>query len=238
MDASSLLQRNHLLSLLKPEVQQRLLPLLNLVTIPIGQFISEANRPVSTVYFPVSCVASSLRTTEDGVTVEMATVGKEGFVGLPLLLGTQHDPMDSIAQIDGEALSMSAEDFINTVEDETTGLRNILLLYTQATLTQVIQNAACNRSHNIEQRCARWILMTQDRVQRESFILGHHFVSYMLAAPEASVTSAMAVLSKANLLTYSGNVIHVLDRPRLKEASCSCYDIINREYDRLLNTGL
>ena len=238
MDASSLCQRNHLLSLLKPEVQQRVLPLLNLVNIPIGQFLSEASRPISTVYFPLSFVASSLRTTEDGVTVEMATVGNEGFVGLPLLLGTQHDPLDSIAQIDGEALSMSGENFINTIEDSTTGLRNILLLYTQATFTQVIQNAACNRSHSIEQRCARWILMTRDRAQRESFILGHHFVSYMLAAPEADVESAMAVLANARLLTYSGNVIHVVDRPRLKEASCSCYDVIKREYDRLLNTSL
>jgi hypothetical protein len=79
--------------------------------------------------------------------------------------------------------------------------------------------------------------MTQDRVQRDSFILGHHFVSYMLAVPEATVTSAMAVLSKAHLLTYSGNLVHVLDRSRLKVASCSCYDIINREYERLLNTA-
>ncbi len=236
MDASSLLQRNHLLSLLKPEVQQRLLPLLTLVTIPIGQFCSESNRPISTVYFPLSFVASSLRTTEDGITLEMATIGNEGFVGLPLLLGTQHELLDCIAQIDGEALSMSALDFINFVEDETTGLRNILLLYTQATLTQVIQNAACNRSHSIEQRCARWILMTQDRAQREAFMLGHHFVSYLLAVPEDRVTSAMAVLTRANLASYIGNMIHVLDRRRLEEASCSCYDIVKREYDRLLGS--
>lgn len=238
MDASSLLERNHLLSLLKPEVQQRLLPLLKLVTIPIGHVLSKANRPISTVYFPLSCVASNLRTTEDGITVEMATVGNEGFVGVPLLLGTQHDPMDSVAQIDGEALSMSAEDFINTIEDGTTGLRDILLLFTQATLSQVIQNAACNRSHSIEQRCARWILMTEERVQKESFILGHHFVSYMLATSTASVTSAMAVLSKAHLITYGGELISVLDRPRLEEASCSCYGIIKGEYDRLLGPSL
>jgi hypothetical protein len=214
MDVSSL-QRNHLLSLLKPEVQQRLLPLLTLVSIDIGEILAEADRITSTVYFPLSLVASSLRTTEDGVTVEMITVGNEGFVGLPLLLGSGHDPLRCIVQIDGEGLTMSAEDFIDTIEDGTTGLRNILLLYTQAALNQVIHNATCNRVHSIAQRCARWILMTQDRVQKESFILGGNFVSYMLAAPEAAVTSAMGTLSKANLLTYVGGKIHVLNRPHL-----------------------
>jgi hypothetical protein len=148
MDASSLFQRNHLLSILKPEVQQRLLPLLKPVTIPIGQVVCEANRPVSTVYFPLSFVSSSLRTTEDGITMEIATVGNEGFVGLPLLLGTQYDPLDAIAQIGGEGLSMTAKDFISTIDDGTTGLRNILQLYTQANIVQVIQNAACNRAHH------------------------------------------------------------------------------------------
>lgn len=236
MDASSLFQRNHLLSLLKPEVQQRLLPLLKPVTIPIGQVVAEANRPVSTVYFPLSFVSSSLRTTEDGITMEIATVGNEGFVGLPLLLGTQYDPLDAIAQIGGEGLSMAAKDFISTIDDGATGLRNILQLYTQANIVQVIQNAACNRAHNMERRCARWIIMTQDRCQADSFILGHHFVTYMLNAPEDEVMKTMTALAKANLITYFGGRISVLDRPGLKEASCSCYEVVNREYDRLLGT--
>jgi Crp-like helix-turn-helix protein len=235
MDAS-FLQRNHLLSLLKPEVQQRLLPLLKPVTISIGQIVSKANRPVSTVYFPLSFVSSSLRTTEDGITREIATVGNEGFVGLPLLLGTQYDPLDAIAQIGGEGLSMAAKDFISAIDDGGTGLRNILQLYTQANIVQVIQNAACNRSHNIERRCARWIIMTQDRCQEDSFILGHHFVTYMLNASQDVVMKTMTALTKANLITYSGGRISVLDRPRLKEASCSCYDVVNREYHRLLGT--
>jgi hypothetical protein len=240
MHASSIadLKRNHLLSLLKPEVQQRLLSLLKSVTVNVGQSVSEADRPASTVYFPLSCVSSSLKTLEDGVTVEMATVGNEGFIGVPLVLGTQHEPMDAIAQVGGEALTMSAEDFISTIEDVTTGLRTILLLYTQAVFNQVVQNAACNRGHSVEQRCARWILMTQDRVHEDSFILGRHFISYMLAAPESSVTNAIDVLSKAHLIIYTGGRMRILDRERLQQASCRCYGLIKREYDRLLNTAL
>lgn len=240
MHASSIavLQRNHLLSLLRPEVQQRLLPLLNLVTVEIGQFVLRADRPTSTLYFPLSFVSSSLKTIEDGITIEIATIGNEGFVGMPLFFGSQQEPLDSIAQIGGEALTMSAEEFNNMIEDPTTGLRKLLLLYTQAAFSQVVQNAACNRAHSIEQRCARWILMTQDRVHDESFILGSHFISYMLVIPEAIVASIIETLSKAELISYIGGKIRVLNRPHLKMVSCECYDVIKREYDRLLNTAL
>ena len=149
------LQRNHLLSLLKPEIQQRLLPMLNLVTVEIGQFVLHAHRPTSTVYFPLSFVTSTLKTMEDGITMEIATVGNEGFVGMPLFFGSQQEPLDSIAQIGGEALTMSAKDFNSMIENATTGLRKLLLLYAQAEFSQVVQNAACNRAHSIEQRCAR-----------------------------------------------------------------------------------
>ena len=230
------LQRNHLLSLLKPEIQQRLLPLLNLVTVEIGQFILRADRPTSTVYFPLSFVSSSLKTLEDGITMEMATIGNEGLVGMPLFFGTQQEPIDSIAQIGGEGLTMSAKSFHNTIEDATTGLRNILLLYTQAVFNQVVQNAACNRAHSIEQRCARWILMTQDRVHDEAFILGSQFISYMLVVPEAIVTSTIETLTEAKLISYIGGRIRVLDRPHLKNVSCDCYGDIKREYERLLNS--
>ena len=232
------LQRNYLLCLLKPEIQQRLLPMLNLVAVEIGQFVLQANRPTSIVYFPLSFCSSSLKTTEDGITIEIATVGNEGFVGMPLFFGSQHEPLDSIAQIGGEGLTMSAEDFNNTIEDATTGLRKILLLYAQAVFNQVVQNAACNRAHSIEQRCARWILMTQDRVHDEAFILGSHFISYMLVVPEPIVHSTIETLSKAKLISYIGEKIRVLDRPHLKNVSCECYDVIKREYERLLHTAL
>ena len=240
MRASSLadLQRNHLLSLLRPESQHRVQPSLTVVDIHFGQGLSTADQFTSTVYFPLSCVTSSLKATEDGVTMEMATVGNEGFVGLSLLFGTKQEPMDSIAQIDGEALSMSAKDFSHTLEDATIGLRTILLLYAQALLSQVAQNAACNRAHIIEQRCARWILMTQDRTRKESFFLGHLFISYMLIVPQPTVSRAMETLANAKLITYTYDTIDILNRQQLEKASCECYGDIKRGYDRILDAAV
>ena len=223
MRASSLadLQRNHLLSLLRPESQQRVRPLLTLVDVHLGQSLSAADQPTSTVYFPLSCVISSLRTTEEGITMEMATVGNEGFVGLSRLLGFEQEPMDAVAQIDGEALSMSTKDFLHTIEDATIGLRTILLLYAPALLSQVVHNAACNRAHSIEQRCARWILMTHYRTRKKSFFLGHRFISYMLVVPQATVNRAMETLANAKLITYTYDRIDILNREQLKRPVAS-----------------
>jgi CRP-like cAMP-binding protein len=228
------LDQNRLLSLLPPEVLKRVLPLLKRVTINVGEFLLQTDLPISTVYFPLSLVSSSIKTMDDGVTVEVATVGNEGFVGTPLLLGSQHELMDSVVQIDGEAIAMSAEDFRQTVEDRRSAWGKTLLRYTQASFSQALQNLACNRTHTIEQRCARWILMTHDRVQRQSFLLGHVFLSYMLAAPESGITNAMKTLSQANLIKVLPK-IQVLDREGLENASCVCYGIIKREYDQLLS---
>jgi CRP-like cAMP-binding protein len=204
------------------------------VTVNVGEFLSQADLPISTVYFPLSLVASCIKTMEDGVTLEVATVGNEGFVGTPLILGSQHELVDSIVQIDGKAISMPAEDFREAVEDRTNDWERILLRYTQAAFSQVVQNMACSRSHTIEQRCARWILMTHDRVQRQSFLLGHMFLSYMLAVSETSVKNALQTLSEANLINVSSE-IEVLDREGLEKASCECYGVIKREYDQLLS---
>jgi CRP-like cAMP-binding protein len=231
-----ILPPNRLLSLLTNDVRQQMLPMLHQVTLKTGEFLAQANQPVSTVYFPLSFVASSIKTMKDGVTIEVATVGNEGFIGMPLLLGSESETIDTIVQVDGEALSMSAKDFSQTLGDGSSGLRSILLRYAQAAFSQVIQNAACNQSHTIERRCARWILMTQDRVGEPSFMLGHHYLSFMLAAPKERVTSALETLPK-NGLVHDGHRLQVLDRERLEQASCDCYRIIKHEYDRLLSAS-
>jgi CRP-like cAMP-binding protein len=157
--------QNRLLSLLTNDVRQQMLPMLHHVKLTTGEFLTQANQPVSTVYFPLSSVSSSVKSVEGGVTIEVATVGNEGFVGLPLVLGSESDLVDSIVQIDGEAPRMSAKDFVQTLASSD-GLRI---------------------SHTIEKRCARWILMTQDRVGEASFMLSHHDLSFMLAATQESV---------------------------------------------------
>ncbi len=137
---------------------------------------------ITHIYFPLTAVTSVLSEMTDGTTVEVATVGREGMVGLPVFLGDETTFLRTIAQIPGTALSMGRDDFLGTVEDKTNGLRRILLRYTQALFGQLAQQSACNRSHNMEERCARWILMTQDRVGHDEFPLTQEFLAYMLGA--------------------------------------------------------
>ena len=129
---------------------------------------------------------------------------------------------------------MEREDFLGLVKDTSSDLQPVLLRYTQALFTQLAQQSACNRSHNMEERCARWILMTQDRVGKDEFPLTQEFLAYMLGSRRASVTLAAGILASAGLIRYTRGIIHVLDRARLEEATCECYGIIQREYERLI----
>jgi CRP-like cAMP-binding protein len=207
---------------------------MQLTSLTAKQVLYEPNSRISTIYFPLGAVASELSTMGDGTTVEVATIGKEGMLGVPVLLGGDTISLHMIAQIPGPALAMTRENFERTFNGG--GEAPILLRYIQALLTQIAQQSACNRSHVIEKRCARWILMTHDRVQRPEFPLTHEFLAYMLGARRASVSIAASTLAKKKLISYTRGSIHVLNRNRLEKASCECYGVIKREYERLLSS--
>ncbi len=132
---------------------------------------------------------------------------------------------------------MGRDDFLRIVADSQSGLQPLLLRYTQAQFSLLAQQSACNRLHNMEERCARWILMTQDRVGHDEFPLTQEFLAYMLGSRRASVTIAAGILARAGLIHYTRGKIQVLDRARLEEASCECYGVIQREYERLVEKG-
>ena len=228
------LESNRLLALLTPETRSRILPALKVITLEMSHILYEPDRVITHLYFPVTVVTSVLSEMDDGTTVEVATVGREGMVGLPVFLGEETTSLRTIVQIPGTALSIGRDDFLHIIDDKTSGLQRILLRYTQALFTQLAQQSACNRSHNMEERCARWILMTQDRVRQDEFPLTHEFLAYMLGARRASVTLAAGILASAGLIRYTRGRVHVLDRARLEEASCECYGIIQRAYERLI----
>jgi CRP-like cAMP-binding protein len=228
------LEGNRLLALLSPDTRRQMLAALKPISLDMGRVLYEPDRVITHVYFPLTAVTSVLSQMTDGTTVEVATVGREGMVGLPIFLGDETTFLRTIAQIPGTALSMGRDDFLNLVEDRTSGLRRILLRYTQALFGQLAQQSACNRSHDMEERCARWILMTQDRVGHDEFPLTQEFLAFMLGARRASVTLAAGILARAGLIQYTRGKIQVLDRGRLEEASCECYGIIQREYERLI----
>ena len=228
------LDGNRLLALLSHDTKRRMLPAFRLLALEMNQLLSEPGEVIRHVYFPITAVTSLLSEMDDGTTVEVATIGREGMVGLSAFLGGDSTFLRTIAQVPGMALQMERDHFVELVKDSHSDLQPILLRYTQALFGQLAQQSACNRSHNMEERCARWILMTQDRVGKDEFPLTQEFLAYMLGSRRASVTIAAGILASAGLITYTRGNIRVLDRARLEEASCECYGVIQREYERLI----
>ncbi len=226
--------RNRLLSALPDSEYERLLPHLEKVSLTLKQIIYMPNEPIEYVYFPNSGIISLVNLTEEGGTVEAATVGKEGMVGLPLLLGTDRMIGQAITQIVGDALRMKADVFKQEVTPASL-LYSLLLRYTQALMNLISQSVACNRLHSVEDRCCRWLLLCQDRVESDEFPLTQEFLAQMLGVRRASVSVVAATLQKAGLIRYRRGKITILDRIGLEAASCECYQIVKQELDRLLS---
>lgn len=200
-----------------------------------GQVLFTRNQPIETVYFPLGAVASLLTPMADGSRVESATVGREGIVGLPVFLRTSHSlPVDAVVQVPGPALCLDAPTFRRVMDDADGPLAALLHRYTQALFTQLSQNVACNRLHDVQQRCARWLLMTADRVDSDQFRLTHDFLAQMLGVRRASVTQVAGRLARSGALTYTRGLVTVLDRDVLEQASCECYAVITTATRELL----
>jgi CRP-like cAMP-binding protein len=227
-------KNNRLLAALPQEELDRLRPALESVPLAFNQGLYDANQPISHVWFPHTGVASMVNDVPESRSVEVATVGNEGFAGIALLFGAERMPTRCLVQIPGAASRMEAAAF-RGAQDANPGFRALLLRYALALLNQVAHSASCNRAHPIEERCARWLLMTHDRVNgHKHFPLTQEFLAQMLGVRRASVSVAQAMLQKAGLIRYTRGAITVLDREGLEDASCACYGIIRAEHDRLL----
>ncbi len=224
---------NRLLAALPADGYAALAPHLEPVTLASKEPVYAPNQPIPHVLFPTTGVFSVLTVMADGAAIEVATVGNEGMVGLPLFLGTTTTPNLIVAQISGESLRLPAAAFQEAVEHNR-DLVAILHRYTQALLLQIAQSAACNRLHTMEQRCARWLLLTHDRVAADQFPITHEFLAQMLGVRRASVTEAVGTLQQAGLIAYRRGKMTVVDRAGLEAAACECYGVIRAEYDRLL----
>jgi CRP-like cAMP-binding protein len=224
---------NRLLSSLPRAVLERLMPDLVLRPLELRQVLQARGIPVEHVVFPLDGVASMISLGDSGGSIEVATIGREGIVGLPLFLGGESAAGEVFIQVPGKGLFMLAGRFQRHVGQQP-ALTRILLLYTQALLTQVAQCSACNQHHSISGRCARWLLQTHDRVNADEFPMTHEFLSLMLGVRRATVTETAQGLQARGLIQYHRGVVNVLDRIGLEEASCECYRLINREYTRLL----
>jgi CRP-like cAMP-binding protein len=230
---SARLRANRVLAALPAWAYERLVPKLEPVSMTVKQMLYSLHGAIAHVYFPLDMVTSLVVRMQDGQMVEVATVGNEGMVGLPTFLGAESFPGQAFTQVPGQAVRMQTAVFQEEVS-QGDPLHDVLHRYTQALLTQVAQSAACNRWHRIDQRCARWLLMTQDRVRAAQFPLTQEFLAQMLGVRRAGVSEVASRLQKGGLIQYSRGLITVVNRAGLEAAACECYAIIKQEYDRLL----
>jgi CRP-like cAMP-binding protein len=187
------------------------------------------------VYFPTSGCVSMVNVTETG-TVEVGTVGFEGMVGMPLLLHGTSAPTRALVQVEGEGYRIASPAFLRIIAMSDSTYR-VLLRFALAFFNQVAQSVACNRLHSLEERCARWLLITHDRVDGDEFKLTQEFLSFMLGVHRPAVTLAAGVLQKAGYIHYSRGKIVVTDRAGLEGASCLCYETTRRDYAELIGSS-
>jgi CRP-like cAMP-binding protein len=197
------------------------------------QVLYEPGATLDAVYFPLTAVISLVTPLADAPAVESALVGREGVCGLALLWGVEQDANQAVAQVPGLAVRLSAVAFSALVAAEP-ALRAALGRYAQVLLTQLAQSAACNGTHHLEQRCARWLLETQHRTDRAVFPLTHAFLASMLGVRRSSVSEALRPLQRGGVMRSVHGQITVLDQAGLEAAACGCYRTITQLTDTLL----
>jgi len=227
------IQRNRLLGALPREELDQLVPLLESVPLVDGMPIYEPYQPIADVYFPISGVVSLVSEMAEG-TVEVGTIGREGMTGLPLVLHAETMPTRAFVQVPGHAYRIGGAELC-TLMRVAPRVERLLYRYVLALFDQTAQHAACNRMHALEERCARWLLMTHDRVDGDVLPLKQQFLAEMLGVHRPAVTIAAGALQKAGIIRYTRGKVTVLDRSALEDASCECYAIIARRANELLD---
>ena len=229
---------NLLLAALPPDLYKQLKKNMEQVELSYGEILNRPGETIEEVYFPLTCLISVTITMMDGMTVEAGVVGSREMVGINAFMGGRETTQtEYIVQVPGKAVRMKANLLLHEF-DTNKSLRDVMLKYTQAYMAQISQNVACNRLHTIEQRMARWLLESSDRLNSDQLFLSHEFLSHMLGVRRASISETASHLQDKGLIQYSRNQIKTIDRQGLEETSCECYGVIKQEYDRLLNFKL
>jgi CRP-like cAMP-binding protein len=224
---------NRLLALLPEEDWQRWRPHLTLVNMPLGQVLYESGATLSHGYLPTTATVSLMYVTEDGASSEIAMVGNDGIVGIPLFMGGESTPSRAVVQSAGEGLRMCGR----AIREEFAGspaVMKLLLRYTQALIGQMAQLAICNRHHTVDERLCRWLLLSLDRRTGNELVVTQELIASMLGVRREGVTEAALALQRDGLIHYRRGHITVTDRPGLEQRSCECYGVVRGEYDRLL----
>ncbi|TVU89050.1 Crp/Fnr family transcriptional regulator [Vreelandella titanicae] len=227
-------QHNTLLGLLPENELSRLFPNLEKVELTIGQSLCESGEKMSHAYFPLDSIVSLLYVMENGSSTEIAVVGHEGIVGVPLFMGGQTSPNRAVVQSAGHAYRLKGQLLKNEFY-HAGSMQRFLLRYTQALLTQMAQTAVCNRHHCLDQQLCRWLLLSIDRLPDNKLKMTQELIANMLGVRREGVTESAGKLQKSGLISYNRGRIRVIDRTGLEERVCECYGVVKKEYDRLLS---
>ena len=226
-------RQNQLLAALPYAEWERLQPLLEPVDLPLGKVLCESGRTLSHVYFPTTALVSLQYVTEDGASMEIGMVGKEGVIGVSMFMGGHSTTSSAVVQCAGKGFRVRADAMLVEFERGGAAMR-LLLRYTQALITQTSQTAVCNRHHSLDQQLCRWLLRSLDRLATGELTVTQDLIANMLGVRREGVTEAAGHLQEAGLIKYRRGHITVLDRARLEKRSCECYAVVKIEYDRLL----
>lgn len=200
---------------------------------PLGEVVCEPGIPMRHVYFPTTCIVSLLYVMEDGASAEIAVVGNEGIVGISVFMGGETTTSRAVVQSAGHAYRLEGQ-LLKDAFFRAGPMQLLLLRYTQALLTQMAQTAVCNRHHTVDQQLCRWLLLSLDRLSSNELTMTQELIANMLGVRREGVTEAAGNLQRAGLIHYSRGRISVLDRPGLEARVCECYQVVKKEFDRLL----
>jgi len=225
-------RRNRLLVALSPADLSLLAPHMKDFVLEQGSILQEQGERIDHVYFPHTGIISLVTVMQQGDAIETATVGREGAVGSLAGLGPRRSHTRDVVQVTGTASRIPAAQFRKAAE-KSAAIRDVIVRYGEMLLIQVQQTAACNALHGVEERLSRWLLQARDRVDGNTILLTHEFLSQMLGVRRPTVTVVARMLQDAGLIRYHRGHIEILDRPGLEARACECYAVIRQQINRV-----
>ena len=239
MDTSPRPDQNYLLAALPVAEFKRIAPYLELVALPQGKILYESGDPLRHVYFPTTAIVSLHYVTETGASCEIAGVGHEGVLGIPLLMGGNPTPSRAIVYSGGHGYRLKArilmQEFHRSGGRRAGVMQHVLLRYTKTLMVQISQMAVCNRHHSLEQQLCRLLSLTVDRLPLNELILTQELIASMIGVRREGITEAAGHLQNAGFISYRRGHITVLDRAGLRSRVCECYAVVKNEFDSLLS---
>lgn len=226
-------KQNHLLAALPDAEFDRLSLHLELVPMLLGEMVYEPDKQSQYAYFPITAIVSLHYVTESGASAESAGVGNEGMVGISLLTGGNTTSSSAVVHTMGQAYRLNRR-ILKQEFDKAGALQSLLLRYTQALITQMMQTTACTRHHSVEQQLCRWLLLTIDRTPSQVLVMTQELIARMLGVRREGITESAGALQRAGLIQYRSGHITVIERSGLEDRVCECYAVVKKEFERLL----